>query len=60
MHKIIQVKNSPPKCRRPIPGSGISPGEENGKPVQSVFLPEKSWTEESDGLQSMVSQKNQT
>ena len=52
VYKTTQVKNSPPTCRRPIPGSGRSPGEENDKPPQSVFLPGKSWTEESDGLYS--------
>ena len=39
-----------------IPGSGRSPGEENGNPLQ-YFCLENSWTEEPGGLQSMWSQR---
>ena len=35
-----------------IPGSGRSPGEENGNPLQCSCLG-NSWTEESGGLQSL-------
>ena len=42
-----------------IPGSGRSPGEGNGNPLQYSCL-EIPWTEESGGLQSMGSQKSQT
>ena len=38
-----------------IPGSGRSPGEGNGNPLQYSCL-ENSWTEESGRLQSMGSQ----
>ena len=38
-----------------IPGSGRSPGEENGNPL-SVLAWRFPWTEEPDGLQSMGSQ----
>ena len=38
-----------------ITGSGRSPGEENGNPLQHSGLP---WTGESGGLQSMGSQKS--
>ena len=37
-----------------IPGSGKSPGEGNGNPLQYSCL-ENPWTEEPDGLQSMGS-----
>ena len=39
-----------------ISGSGRSPGEGNGYPLQDSFL-ENSMTEEPSGLQSMVSQR---
>ena len=39
-----------------IPGSGRSPGEGNGNPVQYSCL-ENPWTEEPGGLQSMGLQK---
>ena len=39
-----------------IPGSGISPGEGNGNPLQYLAW-EIPWTEESGGLQSMGSQR---
>ena len=42
-----------------IPGSGISPGEGNGYPLQYTFL-ENPWTEEPSGLQSMGVEKSQT
>ena len=42
-----------------IPGSGRSPGEGTGNPLQYSCL-EIPWTEESGGLQSMGSQKSQT
>ena len=42
-----------------IPGSGRSPGEGNGNPLQYSCL-EIPWTEESGGLQFMGSQKSQT
>ena len=75
-HKIIKVgfpsgaalKNPPANLGDAgdvgsIPGSGRSPGEENGNPLQkwqptAVSLPGKSpWTEEPGGLQSMESQR---
>ena len=39
-----------------IPGSGISPGEGNGKPFQ-YSCPEIQWTEEPGRLQSIGSQR---
>ena len=39
-----------------IPGSGTSPGEGNGNPLQCYCL-EILWTEELGGLQSMGSQR---
>ena len=39
-----------------IPGSGRSPGEENGNSLQQCYL-EILWTEEPGSLQSMGSQK---
>ena len=39
-----------------VPGSGRSPGEENGNPLQWTIP----WAEEFGGLQSMGSQKSQT
>ena len=39
-----------------IPGLGRSPGGGNGNPLQYPYL-EIPWTEESDGLQSMGSQR---
>ena len=38
-----------------IPGSGRSPGEAHGNPLQRACL-ENPWTEEPGGLQSMGSQ----
>ena len=40
-----------------IPGSGRSPGEGNGNPLQYSCLSSIPWTEEPDGLQSIVSQR---
>ena len=40
-----------------IPGSGRSPGGGNGNPLQYSSLEKIPWTEEPDGLQSMVSQR---
>ena len=42
-----------------IPGSGRSPGEGNGNPLQYSCL-ETPWTKEPGGLQSMGSQKSWT
>ena len=42
-----------------IPGSGRSPGEGNGNPLQYSCL-ENPMTEEAGGLQSMGSQKSWT
>ena len=39
-----------------IPGSGTSPGEENGNPHR-ILAWKIPWTEESDGLQSIESQR---
>ena len=39
------------------PGSGRSPGERNGNPLQYSYM-ENSWTEEPGGLQSMGSQES--
>ena len=39
-----------------ISGLGISPGEENGNPLQYSCLGKIQWTEEPGGLQSMRSQ----
>ena len=49
------VKNLPAMQETPagsIPGSGRSPGEGNGNPLQYSCL-ENSWAEEPGGLQSM-------
>ena len=43
-----------------IPGSGRSPGEGNGNPLQYSCLKKFPWTEEPGGLQSMGSPKNWT
>ena len=43
-----------------IPGSGKSPGEENGNQPTSILDCEIPWTEETVGLQPMRSQKSQT
>ena len=53
------VKNLPASARDEdwIPGSGRSPGEGNGNPLQYSCL-EIPWTEEPGGLQSMGSQKS--
>ena len=53
------VKNLPAKVgdTGSSPGSGSSPGEENGKPLQYSCL-ENPWTEEPGGLQCMGSQKS--
>ena len=40
-----------------IPGSGRSPGEGNGYPLQYSYLGNPPWTEEPGGLQSMGSQR---
>ena len=55
---VYQVK-SPPEMQETTgltPGSGRSPGEGNGKPVQSSCL-ENSMTEEPGRLQSMGPQR---
>ena len=39
------------------PGSGRSPGEGNGNPLQYSGLEKTPWTEEPGGLQSMESQR---
>ena len=39
-----------------IPGSGRSPGEGNGNPLQYILAWRIPWTEEPGGLQSMGSQ----
>ena len=51
------VKNLPANAGDPgsIPGSGRSPGEGNGHPLQYSCL-DIPWTEEPGGLQSMGSQ----
>ena len=36
-----------------IPGSEISPGEDNGNPLQYILAWKIPWTEESRGLQSV-------
>ena len=36
-----------------IPGSEISPGEDNGNPLQYILAWKIPWTEESHGLQSV-------
>ena len=41
-----------------IPGSGRSPGDGNGNPLQCSCLGEIPWTEEPGGLWSMVSQES--
>ena len=55
------VKNPPASAGDAslTPGSGRSPGEGNGNPLQysSQEIP---WTEEPGGLQSVKLQKNQT
>ena len=40
-----------------IPGSGRSPGEGNGNPLQYSCLEKYSWTEKPGKLQSMGSQR---
>ena len=55
------VKNPPASARDAedmglIPGSGRSPGEGNGNPLQYSCL-ENLWTEEPGGLQSMGLQR---
>ena len=40
-----------------ILGSGKSPGETNGNPLQWVFAQRLSWTEEPGGLQAMRPQR---
>ena len=40
-----------------IPGSGRSPGEGNGNPLQYSGLEKTPWMEEPGGLQSMESQR---
>ena len=58
---VSVVKNSPANAGDTgnpgwIPGSGRSPGEGNGYPLQNS-CPEIPWTEEPGGLQSMGSQR---
>ena len=50
------VKNSPTSAGDvgSIPGSGGSPGEENGN-ASTILASEIAWTEEPGGLQSMGS-----
>ena len=43
-----------------IPGSGSSPGEENGYPLQYSYWENPIDREEPGGLQSMGSQKSRT
>ena len=52
------VKNLPANAgdAGSIPGSGRSPGEGNGNPLQYSYL-ENLWTEEPEGLQSMGLQR---
>ena len=54
----MAVKNPPANAGDAglIPGSGRSPGEGNGKPLQ-YSCPEKFHAEESGGLQSMRSKR---
>ena len=40
-----------------IPGSGRSPGEGNGNPLQYIFAWRIPWTEEPGGLQSIGLQR---
>ena len=56
------VKNPPANAGDPdlIPGSGRSPGEENGYPLQYSYWENPKEREEPGGLQSMGSQKSQT
>ena len=56
------AKNPPANARDirdagSIPGSGRSPGEGNGNPLQYSCLERVPWTEEPGGLQSMGSQR---
>ena len=55
---FVVVKNPPTDAGDLglIPGSGRSPGEGNGNPLQYLCL-ENPWTEEALGLQSMGSQR---
>ena len=60
-HMVAVLKNPPASARDAgdtglIPGSGRSPGEGIGNPLQYSFL-ENLWTEEPGGLQSMGSQR---
>ena len=54
-----KVKNLPPNAgdTGSIPGSGRTPGEENGNPLQYSCLEKSHGTEESSRLQSMGSQR---
>ena len=56
------VKNPPANAGDPnlIPGSGRSPEEENGYPLQYSYWENPMEREEPGGLQSMGSQKSQT
>ena len=59
---MLVVKNLPANVgdtrdASSIPGSGRSPGEANGNPLQYSCLERVSWTEEPGGLQSMGSQR---
>ena len=61
MASQVVVKNPPANARDirdagSIPGSGRSPGEGNGNPLQYSCLERVPWTEEPGGL-SMGSQK---
>ena len=58
---VLVVKNPPANAAEvrdlgSIPGSGRSPGEGNGNPLQYSCL-EIPWTEEPGGLQSMGLQR---
>ena len=57
--KVVLVVKNPPASARDsgsIPGSGRSPGEGNGNPIQYPCL-ENSMDREPGGLQSMGSQR---
>ena len=58
----LMVKNLPTmqetQKTSSIPGSGRSPGGENGNPPQYPCLKKNSWTEEPGGLQSKGSQRD--
>ena len=61
---VLVIKNPPANARDvrdtgSIPGSGRSPGEGNGNPLQYSCL-ENPWTEEPGGLQSRGHKKPDT